>query len=294
MSLYDFRQRTHIQFGMYDQTSYATPVFSPFNNFFNAMMMRFTSCFNPFIRQNSGINPLLTTGGTTGIFYNQVNMPTFNNTPYIPTYIGTTPTYQSLGLGDCFVPRSMSSNFYANTSALNNSYVSGFVPATTVQSNSPATYTNTQYGSKDLNFWKNLGYNPERGQQMVNYIKSETRGKNVSGQCGQVVRHAINSTYYGGAMHYEQFNKACNTGDEFLSKDGNFKKYVPTGEISAADIPPGAIIIYRGDTGDGKKGYVKNDPRGHIAVAVGDGEHDESNRYAKIRTECIKEIWLPA
>ena len=215
------------------------------------------------------------------------------------------------GIGDSFISSSYVNaapsfsyldNSYANTNFSDNSLSNSYVKKVDMSQYSGATraadsssyVTNVQYGTKDLNFWKNLGYNPENAQKMVNNVKTEKRGKNVSGQCGQVVRHAINSTYYGGQEHYKQFHKACNTGDEVLSKDGNFRKYVPNGTISAADIPPGAIIIYRGDTGNGQKGYVKGDPRGHIAVATGDGVHDESNRYAKIRTDCIKEIWLPA
>ncbi len=207
-----------------------------------------------------------------------------------PSYNYMNSSYVNSNLADSYINRSFvsqvnASDFGATTRSNSSQGASN---------NNTSYVTNVQYGTKDLNFWKNLGYNPENAQKMVNNIKTEKRGKNVSGQCGQVVRHAINSTYYGGQEHYKQFHKACNTGDEFLSKDGNFRKYVPNGTISAADIPPGAIIIYRGDTGNGQKGYVKGDPRGHIAVATGDGAHDESNRYAKIRPDCIKEIWLPA
>lgn len=242
-----------------------------------------------------------------------------NTTPYGiesygSNYIQNNYSYQYGaigGIGDSFISSSYVNaapslsyldSSYANTNFSDNSLSNSYVKKVDMSQYSGATraadsssyVTNVQYGTKDLNFWKSLGYNPENAQKMVNNVKTEKRGKNVSGQCGQVVRHAINSTYYGGVEHYKQFHRACNTGDEVLSKDGNFRKYVPNGTISAADIPPGAIIIYRGDTGNGQKGYVKGDPRGHIAVATGDGVHDESNRYARIRTDCIKEIWLPA
>ena len=226
------------------------------------------------------------------------NSSVSSETPY--SYINNSfvnGSYSNRGIANSYVRRVSGQPYNINRNIPTN-YTGYRTSATGTGNVSNPAYvtgtTNVQYGTKDLNFWKNLGYNPENAQKMVNNIKTEKRGKNVSGQCGKVVRHAINSTYYGGQEHYKQFHKACNTGDEFLSKDGNFRKYVPNGTISAADIPPGAIIIYRGDTGNGQKGYVKGDPRGHIAVATGDGVHDESNRYTKIKTDCIKEIWLPA
>ena len=148
----------------------------------------------------------------------------------------------------------------------------------------------SQGGTKDLNFWKSYGYNEEKGRQLVaNARRSKYIGQKH--QCGAVVRDSINMTCYG-YKKYDRFHAACNTGDEFLSRDGNFRKIIPDWNVSPADFPPGAIIIYRGDSGSGD-GYVKGDDRGHIEYAAGFSNKGVSNYELNIKPQYIKEVWIP-
>ncbi|MCR5265692.1 MAG: hypothetical protein K6E29_03755 [Cyanobacteria bacterium RUI128] len=227
--------------------------------------------------------------------YNQGDMPyPYNNSvatrPYIP--MSSAP---SAPIGDTFVPRS-SSYLYsspgvvpASTAAASSSVAT---PTTVSTSTSVSSANNVTYGKKDLNFWKNLGYNPEKGQQLVNNAKkSKYRGKRH--ECVAVVREAINDTYYGGQTHYSRFGKACDIGDQFLNGDTHFKKIVPNWDVSPNDFPPGAIIIYRGDNGSGN-GYVRGDNRGHGELAYGDGSGKGISNYdLKIKPQFIKEVWIP-
>ena len=305
MTLYDYRiqTRVHSDFGYQGGYTQPSPVFSVFSGFFNALMMRMTSAYNPYVNTYSS-NPFCTPLGTTGIFYNQFSMPTFSNTPYkpslsTPTYTGGTPSYQGFnyGVGDYFVPSINRNNsaFMNNSFSLSNSYVGGYVPpatsTSTVSAASTVSSTNTTYGNKDLNFWKSLGYNEEKGKALLeNAKKSKYRG--ARHQCVAVVREAINDTYYGGQLHYARFGKACNIGDQFLSGDSHFKKIIPDWNATKNDFPPGAIIVYRGDNGNG--GYVRGDDRGHGELAYGDGSGKGLSNYdLEIKPQFIKEVWIP-
>ena len=82
--------------------------------------------------------------------------------------------------------------------------------------------SNTVY---DIEFWKEQGYNEEKGMALAKKAKSRTRG-NSQHQCAAYVRRAINRTFYSNEKgeHYTSFKKACIVGKEFLSNDKNFKK----------------------------------------------------------------------
>ena len=113
-----------------------------------------------------------------------------------------------------------------------------------------------------LNWWKEQGYNEEKGQALAKKARSLAKKKS-QGICATYVRRAINKTFYSNEKgeHYKSFKKACVVGDEFLVNDKNFKKIeVDMSKIKPEDIPTGAIVIYP------SKGYSKNSA-GHIEIA---------------------------
>ena len=188
----------------------------------------------------------------------------------------------SLFIGDVYMP-SARRNLYSNP---------GFIVPSAAVDKSNNAADKTKYGKKDLAFWKNLGYNEEKGKTLLEKAKrSQYRGKKH--ECVAVVREAINDTYYNGQLHYQRFGKACNIGDEFLCHDSNFKKVIPDWNATANDFPPGAIIVYYGDNGSGN-GYVRGDARGHGELAYGDGSGKGLSNYdLAIKPDKIKEVWIP-
>ncbi len=145
----------------------------------------------------------------------------------------------------------------------------------------------------NLDFWKENGYNEEKGVALVNKAKSKVKKKSQS-QCAAFVRRAINKTFYGNEKgeHYKSFKRACIVGDEFLAHDKNFKKInVDMTKIQPEDIPAGAIVIYP------SKGYSSHSA-GHIEISDGNGRGISDFTSRKLCQNWGKrknpaEIWIP-
>lgn len=160
---------------------------------------------------------------------------------------------------------------------------------TTPKAPTTATKPKTLSSTKNIQWWVNLGYNKQKGKELMNFMRPKATGFN--GNCVGVVRQAINHVYYNGAKHYTQFGKACNVGRDFLSTDSNFKKVtgVDLASINVKDIPEGVIIIYG-------PGYSKKHPTcGHGEISDGNGK-GYSDGITHIKNEgnrTIKELWVP-
>ena len=290
------------------QPSFAPMFMMPMYNLFGAIFNRMVgSCFGGY-NQNIFANQMYS-GGTYVAPLPTTYRTQFNMNPYY------TPAQTNMGVGDYFVHQQINTpatTSYGGGLSLNNTYVghmnfnrdySNFTPtyieakrgASSVsgasQVSGASSLTNTRFGKKDLNFWRSLGYNPEKGQQLVENAK-HSRYRGARHQCVAVVRESINDTYYGGQEHYTRFGKACNIGDQFLSNDSHFRKIIPDWDVSPDDFPPGAIIVYNGDNGNG--GYVRGDDRGHGEIAYGDGSGKGISNYdLTIKPQHIKEVWIP-
>ncbi|MCM1339996.1 MAG: hypothetical protein NC191_10030 [Muribaculaceae bacterium] len=155
--------------------------------------------------------------------------------------------------------------------------------------NNTTDYSTNISSVKNIQWWKDLGYNPQRARQLMNYMRGHATG--FKGNCVGVVRQAINKVYYGGATHYARFGKACNVGRDFLSKDKHFKKVagVNLAKINPKDIPEGVIIIYG-------PGYSRKHPEcghGEISNGSGRGYSDGITHIKNSGRQTIKELWIP-
>lgn len=168
-------------------------------------------------------------------------------------------------------------------------------------------------GIKNLQWWKDLGYNEENGLALARNVKKrsdELHAAGVKSQCAMGVRGGINDTYYNGSdvklktyydngklkakyegtQHYKGFGKAKDVGDNFLSKDMHFKKIDISGmELSADDIPAGVTVIYEDYSGN---------KCGHIEVSGGNGHgYSDFTSTSLFRNNGKdrkpKEIWIP-
>ena len=142
---------------------------------------------------------------------------------------------------------------------------------------------------KNIQWWKNLGYNPQKGRELMNYMRGHVT--DFGGNCVGVVREAINRVYYGGSRHYARFGKACNVGRDFLSSDRHFRKVtgVNLASINPKDIPEGVIIIYG-------PGYSRKHPtcgHGEISNGNGRGYSDGITHIKNSGSQVIKELWIP-
>ena len=110
----------------------------------------------------------------------------------------------------------------------------------------------------------------------------------VNGNCVGEVRKAINDVYYGGDLHYEKFNRACNVGKEFLSKDKHFKKINVQGlKLNPKDVPAGVIVLYGPGYSNGPLSYC-----GHGEFSDGNGHGLSDCKTQLLKKEPI-EIWIP-
>ena len=145
----------------------------------------------------------------------------------------------------------------------------------------------------DIEFWKDQGYNEEKGIALAKKAKSRTRGASQH-QCAAYVRRAINRTFYSNEKgeHYTSFKKACIVGKEFLANDKNFKKInVDMSKIQPEDIPAGAIVIYP------SRGYSSHSA-GHIEISDGKGRGISDFTSKSLcqnngRRKNPAEIWIP-
>lgn len=188
-------------------------------------------------------------------------------------------------------------NNYLNTFSFNNSnnrYVAPTFSFTEKVQSTPKTNTEKPSGTvaanpKDIQWWKNLGYNAQKGKELMNYMSQHVTG--FTGNCVGVVREAINKVYYGGNKHYKSFGKACNVGRDFLSTDKHFKKVtgIELANIDPKDIPEGVVIIYG-------PGYSQKHPtcgHGEISNGNGKGYSDGISHIRNSGNRMIQELWIP-
>jgi hypothetical protein len=177
-----------------------------------------------------------------------------------------------------------------------------FTPASTSSSSdsSSSLSSNKNYNIdnsavKNLSWWKQQGYNEEKGKQLAANTKKRSealKAEGVTRQCGRGVRLGLNDTFYGGSTHYAGFGYANQTGDTDLCHDKNLKKIDVSGmHLSKEDIPAGVIVIYQSYS----SGQDKD--KGHIEVSDGNG-----HGYSDLTTTLLqnhgvrkepKEIWIP-
>ena len=151
------------------------------------------------------------------------------------------------------------------------------------------TSQKTEKDTYSLDFWKEQGYNEEKGVALAKKAKSNVLSKSHT-QCTLYVRKAINKAF---KTHYTAFgNNAWEVGKNILANDKNFKKIdVDMSKIQPEDIPAGAIVIYP------SRGY-SNHKAGHIEISDGEG-HGLSD--FKSKSLCQNrgnrrnpaEIWIP-
>ncbi len=148
-------------------------------------------------------------------------------------------------------------------------------------------------GNYNKEWWQKLGYNESKGQALLQNGKRWSdlaQSQGVKAQCGGYVRRALNDTY---GTNFTRFGKACNTGDDYLSKMPQLKKIDVSGlNLKPTDIPPGAIVIY-------PPGYSNGAGKtcGHIEISDGNGAG-----YSDVKTHLLsnwgrerkpQEIWIP-
>ncbi|MBR1908094.1 hypothetical protein IJ818_04070 [bacterium] len=148
-------------------------------------------------------------------------------------------------------------------------------------------------GNYNKSWWQQLGYNEEKGKQLLSNGKRWSdlaQSQGVKAQCGGYVRRALNDTY---GTSFTRFGKACNTGDDYLSRMPQLKKIDVSGlHLKPTDIPPGAIVIYPPGYSSGAGTTC-----GHIEISDGQG-----SGYSDLKTHLLsnrgqrrepQEIWIP-
>lgn len=173
--------------------------------------------------------------------------------------------------------------------------------STSLTSSASTTQSTTQTSStKNIQWWIDRGYNPQKGQKLcaatkrhldANPIMSNGKRK-ITGECVGFVRKGINDAFYNGEIHYPQFGKAYLCGEEYLSKDKNFKKLtgIDMSQINPADIPEGAIVLYNPGYSSGKGSYCGH---GEVSNGNGQGYSDVLTYLRNSGNKTIREIWLP-
>ena len=156
--------------------------------------------------------------------------------------------------------------------------------------------------TKNLQWWIDKGYNPEKGEKLCNAVKRhldanpiQTNGKRaIRGQCVGFVRKGINDAFYNGKMHYSSFGKAYLCGQEYLKNDSNFKQLtgVDMSQINPSDIPKGAIVLYA--RGYSNSAASQRCGHGEVSNGNGKGYSDCLTNLKNNDKQRIIEIWLPA
>ncbi len=149
--------------------------------------------------------------------------------------------------------------------------------------------TSSPSSVKNIKWWLDKGYNPDKGKALLDYARPRATG--FRGECVGYVRKAINNVYYNGNTHYKQFGKACNVGRDFLTSDRHFKKItgVELANINPKDIPEGVFIIYG-------PGYSKKHPtcgHGELSDGNGRGYSDGITNIKNAGHQKIQELWIP-
>lgn len=267
--------------------------FSCGNTWHNLMPFNFsnTPTFN-FTPQNNfltGFRPTLYNNLSTPIFnFNQQN--NFFNNWQQPTF--STPNWASFGNFDTF---SLSSPSISSNSANKIKETSKLSGSGTIEQ--PKYMSST----RNLQWWIDRGYNQDKGKKLCTAVKRHLDGnpkmangkRKVRGQCVGFVRRGINDAFYGGAEQYTSFGKAHLCGEQYLSKDKNFKKLtgVDMSQINPADIPEGVVVLYY----PGYSNSAASQVCGHGEVSNGNGKgYSDCLTFLKNKgKQRIKEIWLP-
>ena len=122
-------------------------------------------------------------------------------------------------------------------------------------------------GTYNLNYWKKLGYNENKGISLARDAKSHATSE-PNGKCATYVKksmqRALNIPYKYGV-------DGCEVGDKILNNDKNFKLVYDSSRdgnscpFKAGDIPAGAVVVYP------SRGYSSH-RAGHVEIALGNGK----------------------
>lgn len=237
-------------------------------------------------------NPQLYTPLFQPNFLNSILNPSLNLSAYRPmqmSLFGNKNFFQpQLNLNNDLFNQNY--NIFGGNSNKNNIFTNNsHASLTSVKTTKPQNTSNNNSDVKNIQWWKSLGYNPQKGKELMNYMRGHVTG--FKGNCVGVVREGINHVYYGGQEHYKRFRKACNVGKEFLSTDKNFRKVtgLNLANLDPKDIPEGVIIIYG-------PGYSRKHPEcGHGEVSNGQGRgYSDGITYIKNSgKQKIQELWIP-
>ena len=258
---------------------YTPPLLSMGMNPFMSMPI-WNNCSQPlfdFSNINSNTTKDYTNMSTTTSWYNPCSW--FNNWSF------NLPSFD-------FSQTSLLSNSSYNFSGISksNSTYSGdtFTRTSTI---STSSFSNNAV--KNLSWWKEQGYNEEKGKQLAANTKKRSdalKAAGIKSQCGRGVREGVNDTFYNGKEHHVGQDLAAKVfGDRYFANDKNLKKINVRGmNLSKEDIPAGAIIIY--------ENYSSN-PAGHIEVSGGNGHGYSDFTSTLLQNHGIrkepKEIWIP-
>ncbi len=202
-----------------------------------------------------------------------------------------------------FTPLFNNTNYFFNQPSFNwncDTFTSTISKSSTVKETTNTTSASLS-STKNIQWWIDKGYNPQKGQKLCaatkkhldsNPIMSNGKRK-ISGECVGFVRKGINDAFYNGSEHYARFGKAYLCGEQYLSKDKNFKKLtgVDMSKINPADIPEGAVVLYNPGYSSGKGSYCGH---GEVSNGNGKGYSDVLTNLKNSGNKTIREIWLPA
>lgn len=204
---------------------------------------------------------------------------------------------------DCIWNNFFNNSFSFNQPSLNwncDTFTSTIPKTASTEKTTPTSTPSRLSSTKNIQWWIDKGYNPQKGQKLCaatkrhldsNPIMSNGKRK-ITGQCVGFVRKGINDAFYNGTTHYTQFGKAYLCGEQYLSKDKNFKKLtgIDMAQINPADIPEGAVVLYNPGYSNGKGSYCGH---GEVSNGNGKGYSDVLTNLRNSGNKTIREIWLP-
>ena len=216
------------------------------------------------------IPPILTT--STVNFTSAAVMPSLSSSASIFNYSKACLPYALplVGVG-LTLPFFFGNNYFTNNlinlwSDLKKNTKNTFNTVKNAVYNVPAVSTTIQ----NADYWKSLGYNPQKGQALAKQAAKGAAG-DFLGYCATYVKRAINAVGLGKYI-------SCNGCDmaNVYGNNKNFKKISGNG-IDVKKLPAGCVLVYE----KGKSGYSKT--YGHTEITLGDGTAVSDGRTRNIR-----------
>lgn len=206
--------------------------------------------------------------------WNNFNIPSFNFNNNLFNY------------NNFSVPQTTSSSSKETSPSSAKTTLSSSSSRETTPTRQSANTQSHNIGKFDPDYWKNRGYDAEKGKSLAIDAAKVKRG--TPGECVGYTRKTINRVY---GTSFTNAGKAVNFGSTILSQPelkNKFRK-ATADEIKQGGIPDGAVVLWKG----GSPGFTKGKSAtcGHGGIAYNGSVY--SNYVESRHLSTYHEIWIP-